>query len=230
MLKFPAIFLILPAFAASTLATLAVTPALPPSDSTPIIAGLPGAMIWQHRPATWKIEEGKTLSISADKQTDWFVSPMDGERTDKSPRLLFKPADDFVISAKVTVGFRSQWDSGALVLYVNDSVWAKLCFEMTIEKHPAIVSVVTRNVSDDSNSIAVSGSSVFLKVAKSGQAVFFYASQDGQHWTIIRAFSLGPGSDLLVGFSSQSPAGDGCTSVFTEIEYLPKRVDLWAGK
>jgi hypothetical protein len=101
---------------------------------------------------------------------------------------------------------------------------------MTIEKHPAIVSVVTNGLSDDNNSIAISGDTVYLKVAKAGQAIFFYASQDGQHWSIIRAFSLGENPDLRIGFSSQSPVGNGCTSIFSDIKYLPKKVDLWAGQ
>jgi regulation of enolase protein 1 (concanavalin A-like superfamily) len=194
------------------------------------LAGISGPWIWQNPPASWKVESGSTLTIAAGKRTDWFASPIGDDRSDNTPRLLFKPAENFVLSAKVTVDFRSQWDSGALVLYANDSLWAKLCFEMTIEKHPAIVSVVTRDVSDDNNSIPISGSTVYLKVAKAGSAIFFYASQDGQNWSIIRAFSLGANPDLRIGFSSQSPVGDGCTTVFSQINYMPRRVDLWSGK
>lgn len=196
----------------------------------PVVAGLPGPMLWQNSPVGWKAPPGGGLSITAGKQTDWFVSPMGGDQRDNSPRLIFEPADDFVLSARVTVDFRSQWDAGVLVLYVNDSAWAKLCFEMTVEKHPAIVSVVTKTFSDDNNSIAIAGSKVYLKIAKAGQAIFFYASEDGQSWKIIRAFSFGPGAKVRVGFSSQSPVGEGCTTVFDQITYLPKRVDLWTGK
>jgi len=211
--------------------TAAAQTTLAAGNNVPAIDGVPGPLTWQHPAAKWKIDSGRTLSITAGKGTDWFASPMGDEPRDNTPRLVFKPSDDFVLSAKVTVDFQSQWDSGALVLYVNNSLWAKLCFEMTIEKHPTIVSVVTRGLSDDNNSIVISGSSVYLKVAKAGQAIFFYASDDGQKWTIIRAFSLGAStSDLHIGFSSQSPVGDGCTSVFSEIKYVPKRVDLWSGK
>ena len=126
------------------------------------------------------------LSITAGKQTNWFVSPLDGVKAENSPKLLLKPAEDFVLSAKVTVDFQSQWDAGTLVLYANDTVWAKLCFEMSIEKQPTIVSVVTRGLSDDNNSIAIHGNSVYLKIAKVGQGIFFYASTDGKKWTIIR--------------------------------------------
>lgn len=187
-------------------------------------------MVWQNSPVDWKSGEAGSLSITAGKRTDWFAAPMGGPQTDKSPRLLFQPADGFVLSARVTVDFRSQWDAGVLVLYVNDTTWAKLCFEMTIEKHPAIVSVVTRTLSDDNNSIAIAGSQVYLKIAKAGQAIFFYASEDGENWKIIRAFSFGPDVKVRAGFSSQSPVGDKCTTVFDQITYSAKRVDLWTGK
>lgn len=209
------------ALAALTLA--AQTPASSNQEAAPVIEGLPGPLIWQHPPTSWKVEGGKTLSITGGKQTDWYDSAMNEAPRDNSTRLLFKPTDDFELSAKVNVDFHSQWDSGVLVLYVNDSLWAKLCFEMTLEKHPAIVSVVTRGLSDDNISIPIKGSSVYLKMTKSGHAIFFFASEDGQNWSIVRIFSLGDHLDLRAGFSSQSPTGEGCTTTFTQIRYLPKK-------
>lgn len=208
----------------------AAAPVAADQNSVPSLDGIPSPLEWQNPPALWKIDNHQTLSITGGKQTDWFASPFGDERRDNTPRLLFKPAEDFVLSAKVTTDFKSQWDSGVLALYVNDSLWAKLCFEMTIEKHAAIVSVVTRDLSDDNTSIALPGTSVYLKIAKAGQAIFFYASQDGENWSIVRAFSLGKNPDLRIGFSSQSPVGDGCTTVFSQIRYLPKKVDLFSGK
>lgn len=201
-----------------------------PNEAAPRLDGIPQPIIWQNAPAIWKIDSRQTLTITAGKQTDWFISPMGDSLRNNSPRLLFKPASDFVLSAKVNVGFRSQWDAGALVLFDNDSLWAKLCFENTIEKRTAIVSVVTKDVSDDSSSIEMKGPSVYLKVAKAGSAIFFYASQDGQDWKIIRTFSLGKTQNLRVGFSSQSPVGDGVTTIFSGIRYEPRTVNLWLGK
>jgi hypothetical protein len=189
----------------------------------PSIAGVPGPLTWQNPPANWKVENGKDLTITTGKQTDWYNSAMNEAPRNTTPRLLFKPTDDFELSAKVNVDFQAQWDSGVLVLYANDTLWAKLCFEMTLEKHPAIVSVVTRGLSDDSISIPIKGTSVYLKVTKSGHTIFFFASEDGQNWSIIRIFSLGDNLDLRVGFSSQSPVGEGCTTTFTQIQYLPKK-------
>ena len=211
-------------------AVFAQTPVAAGRIAAPAIDGIPGPMTWQNPPAEWKIVDGKTLSITADKQTDWYVSAMGDEPRNNSPRLLFKPTDDFSLSAKVNVDFQSQWDGGVLVLYVNDSLFAKFCLEMTIEKHPAIVSVVTRGLSDDNNSIAVKGTSAYLKVTKVGHAIYFFASEDGQSWSLIRVFSLGDNLDLRVGFSSQAPVGDRCTTTFSQIEYSPRKVNPWTGK
>lgn len=197
---------------------------------SPELHNIPGLLAWKNTALEWNVEKGQSLSITAGKHTDWFISPLDGGKRENSPKLLFQPADDFVISAKVTVDFQSQWDAGALVLYANDAAWAKLCFEMSMEKQPTIVTVVTRTLSDDNNSIPIQGNSVYLKIAKAGQAVFFYASADGKKWSIIRSFSLLPAQQFRVGFSSQSPQGDRCKTVFSEIEYRAVRVNLWTGE
>jgi uncharacterized protein len=201
------------------------------ADKSPLsLAGLPGPFVWQNQPADYRAEDSFTLSIPAGKGTDWFVSPMDGTRRDNSPRLLFTPAADFVLSAKVTVGFHAQWDGGGLVLYVNDGLWAKLAVEKSANQQPTIVSVVTRGRSDDNNSIPLTGPSVYFKIAKAGDAIFFYASEDGVKWFIVRTFSLGDAKDLRAGFTSQSPLGQGCTTRFDEIRYAAKRVNLWTGE
>ena len=198
--------------------------------SVPVLHGIPGPLEWKNTPLTSAVDGSGALSITAGKQTNWFISPLDGDKSENSPKLLFKPAEDFVLSAKVTVDFQSQWDAGTLVLYANDTVWAKLCFEMSIEKQPTIVSVVTRGLSDDNNSIAIHGNTVYLKIAKVGQGIFFYASTDGKKWTTIRAFSLLPAQQILAGFSSQSPLGEKCKTVFSEIEYRAGRINPWTGE
>jgi regulation of enolase protein 1 (concanavalin A-like superfamily) len=202
----------------------------PDAASVPVIPVIPGPLTWQHPASIWKFDDSRMLTIVADKKTNWYISPAGDGKWDSSNRLLFKPADDFVLSAKVTVRHQATWDAGGLVLYANDSLWAKFGIEVTSEKKPRIVSVVTRAVSDDSNSIVINGSSAYLKIAKAGSGMFFYESEDGHHWSIIRAFSLGENLDLRAGFSAQSPLGDGCRVEFSDIQYQPRRIDLWKGK
>jgi uncharacterized protein len=189
----------------------------------PVINVIPGGLAWQNVPVAWHVEQGSELSIRSGKETDWFVDPFDGAVHSTAPMLLFVPADDYILSAKVKVSFNTKWDAGALMVWADDHHWAKLSFELSPAKQPTMVTVVTRGLSDDCNSVAIAGSTVYLQIAKSGPAYVFYFSTDGMSWQVLRVFSL-EGSKARVGFESQSPAGDGTEVVFSEIHYSTRRI------
>jgi regulation of enolase protein 1 (concanavalin A-like superfamily) len=84
--------------------------------------------------------------------------------------------------------------------------------------------VVTRGHSDDANSFTVDGSSVWLRLSRTGRAFAFHASRDGERWTFVRLFTLGDEKETsaaLVGFMAQSPMGEGCVVTYDGIEFRP---------
>jgi uncharacterized protein len=188
------------------------------------IKGIPGTLAWHNTPVAAHVDEGNELTIRSGKGTDWFVDPFDGTVHSTAPMLLFVPADDYVLSTMVKVSFDTKWDAGALMVWADDHHWAKLSFELSPAKQPTMVTVVTRGLSDDCNSIPISGNTVYLQIAKSGRTYVFYSSVDGRSWQILRVFSLGDGLRARVGFESQSPAGTGTQVVFSEIRYSPKKI------
>jgi len=190
----------------------------------PAIDVVPGDLKWQNAPTSWQIEHGNKLTIRSGKETDWFVDPFDGTIHNTAPMLLFVPANDFVFNSKVKVGFHTKWDAGALMIWADEHHWAKLSFELSPAKQPTLVTVVTRGLSDDCNSVPVSGDTVHLQIAKSGPAYVFYFSSDAKNWQVLRVFSLGEGLKPRAGFESQSPAGGGTEVVFSEIHYSPKKI------
>ena len=82
-----------------------------------------------------------------------------------------------------------------------------------------IVSVVTRGVSDDCNSVSIGDHSVYLRIYRQSDVLAFHYSLNGRYWHFVRFFSLGIVEQLRVGFSTQSPMGQGCRAVFSEIRY-----------
>jgi regulation of enolase protein 1 (concanavalin A-like superfamily) len=108
-----------------------------------------------------------------------------------------------------------------MVVWVDDANWGKLCFEYSPQRQPMLVSVVTRGTSDDCNAFVVDGFAVWLRVSRSGPTFAFHASTDGQSWRLIRYFSLDAGQSVQVGFEAQSPAGDGCSAMFSKIRFTP---------
>ena len=203
---------------------LCLASALPSAQTTPSIPGLPGKLSWQNMPRTANIDADHVLTIASKAKTDWFVDPFDGTVANTAPILLFAPDPDYVLSARTTVQFNTKWDAGALMLWGDDHHWAKLSFEFSPDAKPTLVTVVTRGLSDDCNSMSVSGDSVYLRIAKSGNTYVFYFATDGQNWQILRTFSLDTKLPVRVGFESQSPAGMGVTAKFSAITYDPHRI------
>lgn len=106
-----------------------------------------------------------------------------------------------------------------LVVYIDESYWAKFCFENEAPSKNRMVTVVTNEVSDDAYSDYVIGNAVYMQISKEGRQVVFSYSLDNENWIGIRYFRLNSEKPIRIGFASQSPIGKGLTSLFSEIEY-----------
>jgi hypothetical protein len=177
------------------------------------------------------------VTASAPPHSDIFIDPgtdaqLNVESMLNAATLLgVTPDGDFQFSARVTVGFASTYDAGALLLWINDRHWAKLCLEFFPAGEPMIVSVVTRGVSDVANAFVVDRRMVWLRVSRIDQAFAYHASLDGETWRMIRFFAIdGTFTSGMIGFEAQSPTGDGCIVTFDEIRFTRERLgDLRGG-
>jgi regulation of enolase protein 1 (concanavalin A-like superfamily) len=195
-----------------------------------VLPSIPAPLGWGLPPVSWNVGGDGALAITAGPRTDMFVNPAGTDVVLNAPRLVFAPTGDFMLSARVTVGFAATYDAGVLLLYGGERSWAKLCFEYSPQRQPMIVSVVTQGFSDDANAYVVAGNQTFLRVSRLGRAFAFHASEDGAYWNLIRNFTLEPPARLAAGFVAQSPTGDGCTATFADIAYTPERLaDLRSG-
>src|SRR5947209_4978826 len=154
------------------------------------LTSLPMELAWL-RPADTCTVDGAALSIAAGPRTDWFVDPAGAEPVLSAPALVGRPPDaDYALLAHVGVEMRSAFDAGVLFVHGDDSTWAKLCLERSPDGDPMVVSVVTRGVSDDCNSEALSKAETWLRVARLGSAFAFHASEDGRASRLVRYFGL----------------------------------------
>ena len=194
------------------------------------LPSLPAKLTWSNPAADWRCD-GDTLHITAGAVTDLFTDPAGGVVKDDSPRALFAPDPQFTLSAHVMVDFAATYDAGVLVLYADAEHWAKLCFELSPQGEPMVVSVVTNGVSDDCNSVPLARNDIYLRVTRLRQAFAFHYSEDGNYWRMVRYFALQQTAGLCAGFSAQAPTGDGCHAAFDEIAYRPAAVkDVRSGE
>jgi uncharacterized protein len=187
------------------------------------LSSVPAMINWKNEPSSSTSDTGQQISITSGADTDWFIDPAGEPGKNNAPIALFVPPDPaFCLQARVTVGFAATYDAGVLFVYANDALWAKLCFEYSPQRQPMIVSVVTHGVSDDCNSVVVGDNSVYLRVYRRREVFAFHYSLDGHYWHVVRYFTLGDLGQLWMGFSAQSPTGQGCKVDFSEILYTPR--------
>lgn len=195
------------------------------------VPGLPFPMTPSHQ-GVWRRDESRGgVVANALAHTDFYVNPggvasADAESMLNAATLLGSPPEgDFELSARVTVDFRSKYDAGVLLLWIDQQHWGKFCFEFSPAGEPMVVSVVTRGVSDDANAFVVPERSVWLRISRVDHVYAYHASTDGKVWRLIRVFHLGDSlAEHRIGFEAQSPTGDGCTVTFSDIRFVPQRL------
>ena len=108
----------------------------------------------------------------AGQQTDWFNPPSDPASPAalaNASALVFTPrAAAWQLSARVAAEHRAFFDAATLFVHQGARDWCKLCYELSPERRPTIVSVVTRDISDDANSpaLAADTSHVHLRISR----------------------------------------------------------------
>lgn len=172
-------------------------------------------------PACGASLSGELLTLTCGAKSDLFIDPAGDEagRPDAGRWTGLPGEADFTLSARVTVAFGAVFDAGALLVYLSERRWAKVCYELSPQHKPTAVTVVTHGTSDDSNSFESAGGSLWLRITRAGRVWAFHASQDGAYWQLLRYFTLGEASGARVGFLAQSPAGGGCAAVLDSVAF-----------
>jgi regulation of enolase protein 1 (concanavalin A-like superfamily) len=188
-----------------------------------IVPSVPFTLFWENTPKNFKVMQ-KGFMIEAGEKTDMFRDPNATYNTDNAPKLLFEPDSNFVLITSIRHSFENKWDGGAIVLKSDSAHWIKFCFEKDYTGAHRVVSVVTKDISDDCNSIAINSDQIFYKVAKAGNVVTLYYSENRQTWFLIRHLQFEFDQRLKIGFLAQSPTGKSCSVIFENIHYKAKKI------
>jgi len=187
------------------------------------IAPLPHNLYWENKPEQSTITQ-ENIVIVAGEKTDMFRDPNVTYNTDNAPKLLFIPDSNFVLSTAITHDFIHKWDGGAIVLKSDSLNWIKFCFEKDYTGTHRVVSVVTKDISDDCNSVAINGNKIYYKIAKAGNVITLYYATDGKIWYLIRHLQFNAKGGSSLGFLAQSPTGTKCSVTFSDIHYAAKKI------
>jgi uncharacterized protein len=187
------------------------------------ITGIPRVLKWENSPAEFK-NDGTTFTIVASEKTDLFRDPNATYNTDNAPKVLFVPDSNFVLTAAITHSFSNKWDAGGIVLKADSANWVKFCFEKDYTGAKRIVTVVTRNISDDCNSMALTGNTAYFRMARAGKVITLYYSTDNSTWMLVRHFQFESTKPAKLGFIAQSPTGKSCAVTFSHVRYEARKI------
>lgn len=194
------------------------------------IPSIPHNLAWENKPLDYSFT-GNVLTILAGEKTDMFRDPNATYNTDNAPKLLFAADQDFVLTTSIEHAFTNKWDAGCLVIKQDSLNWVKFCFEKDYTGAKRVVSVVTKDISDDCNSVEYKKDKIYYKVAKAGNVITLYYSADGKKFFLVRHLQFDLKSGFRAGFLAQSPTGSKCQVKFSDIRYEQKRIkDPYAGE
>lgn len=175
--------------------------------------------------------EEKIITITAKKGTDLFTDTAGKTHADNTPRALFQPAGDFILSAKVAADLPLAYDGAALIIYADDHHWAKLLFERFESGQLGIATTVTSTTGDDAYHGTRTSAHQYLKIARRGNSYVFYSSPNGEEWNFLRHFSISTERPIKIGFSAQAPFSDSVTATFSDIRYRAETFkNFWQGE
>jgi regulation of enolase protein 1 (concanavalin A-like superfamily) len=188
------------------------------------IKSIPRGLFWENSPRSFSLKTDQVVIVAGEK-TDMFRDPNVTYNTDNAPKLLFEGDENFVLTASIEHAFVSKWDGGAIIIREDSLHWIKFCFEKDYTGAKRVVSVVTRDISDDCNSVAMSSNKVFYKVAKAGNVITLYCSSNGKNWLLVRHLQFETNKGFRLGFLAQSPTGPHCEVKFSDINYKLKKIN-----
>lgn len=172
----------------------------------------PENLLWLNEPGEWSFTDNG-LAINAPALSDYFNDAESSSISNSAPYLYTYIKGDFEVTTRVDIKMREMFDSGCLMIMSDLNNWAKFCYENWLNE-PSIVSVVTRNMSDDCPSLRIGETKPYLKILRSGNCFGFHYSLNSKDWTLIRYFSMNVPEEIKVGVVAQSPTGNGCKVVF----------------
>ncbi len=168
------------------------------------------------------------LTFSCSEGRDIFNDP-NGKLSNHTIPAILAEVDNskpFTLSVKVRPGFTREgtYNAADLLVFANDTLYQKLCFEQDERGNHRVVSVRTVGTSDDNNHDVISGDSVYLKLSSDTETIASYYSVDGKEWYMVRLYRNEYPANLLLGIASQAPVKGECTSVFTDLTFSQDNV------
>ncbi|GAA2230775.1 hypothetical protein GCM10010232_16430 [Streptomyces amakusaensis] len=178
---------------------------------------------WQGEPLSWH-STGESLRIEAPGGADLYALPGSYE-ADSLPLLQRTVTGDFTAWTRISVRGSALGDAAGLSLHGEDG-WLKVCVERTKAGGWAVVTVLSRPLSDEAMGPALDGPAADLLLTRQGRrlAVLFRQSPR-EDWRFARTFLGFAAPELRLGVFAQAPFSPSATGRFEPLRLSPVPLD-----
>jgi len=165
--------------------------------------------VWIREPLAYHIVDN-SLEVRSERGTNYFISPADPSSVDATGPIFCKEVfGDFVATTLVKPDFNGLWNAASLMVYIDDKNWIKLAFENSDATGKSVVTVVTKDVSDDANGVVLTDQdSVWLRIIRQGGVYGLHWSIDGKEFYKTRICKFLDRESVMVGLEAQCPVED----------------------
>lgn len=161
--------------------------------------------------------DGAKIKMVAEHDTNLFNSPSGYFKCNHFPYMYVEYEGDFIVTCKMLPKFEEVYDLGCIVVWEDENTWIKFAYENADNGAPSIVSVVTREYSDDCNGPQMTGE-VWMQINRKGDVFALHYSTDGVKWSLARICRVPMKKKVKVGISAQCPKGQQCEVEFENFE------------
>lgn len=162
----------------------------------------------------------RIVELIAPGKTDFFIDIGNEYKKHNAPFYNTNIENDFILRCSIKPTFTNIYDAGCLLVYESEDKWIKFAFENTDLGYCSVVSVITNGFSDDCNGERIDNQNIYLQIIRKGNDWCLHYSNDKINWKMVRYFRFELKNKIKIGFSCQSPLGDGCKVIFSDIEIL----------
>ena len=180
---------------------------------------------WANPPAGAIARTDDSLTFAVTPRTDYWRQTHYGFTVDDGPFLYTRLGGDFALTARLSAGYRAQFDQLGLMVRTGPEHWVKAGVEY-MEGVRHVSAVVTHGRSDWSmqplGAEVPAGQDVRLRLTRRGDHVeCAYAldvAGEALAYQVFRLAYLEPGVEVTAGLYAACPDGEGFEARFTEVQ------------
>ncbi len=154
-------------------------------------ADLDPRLQWLNPPSTWSVAADESvLVVKPSGNSDFWQRTHYGFQADSGSFLYVSVDSDFLMTTRVHLVPRHQYDQAGLMVRISRDCWIKSSVEHETDKPSVLGAVITNGGYSDWSTQEFQGATIDLKIVRAGADYLLYWREPEQAWQQLRMCHL----------------------------------------